>query len=121
MLSRTRRTRVVAVVVIAALAGGTLLGALATFAGGSTVEVPQDGPWTVIAGGDLTSTDCADDPAVQQSYLSSTDPASGGGLMLTTDATPADVERVVACLAESIDPGRITVVPTSALLQDQGA
>lgn len=112
MLSRQKRTRATAVVVVAALVGTTLLGALAVFGGGSSaVEIPAQGPWAVLVAGDLsTVAHCADDPAVVDSYMSADQPSSHGGLALASDARVADAERVVECVARGIDPARISVV-----------
>jgi len=112
---------VIAVVVVAGLVGSTLLGALAAFGGRTTVEIPAQGPWTVLVAGDLSSVDCADDPAVAQSYMSADLPSSRGGLVLVADARVSDVERVVTCVARGIDPARISVVQTTPLPQERAA
>lgn len=111
MLARTRRTRTTAVVVVAALVGTTVLGALAAFGGGSSVEIPAQGPWTVAVAGDLTTVpECAEDPMVVENYMTADMPSSSFGLVLAVDAGTADVERVVRCVARVIDPDRISVV-----------
>jgi len=113
VLSREKRTRVTAVVLVAALVGGTLLGALGAvgaFTGDPSVRIPAQGPWAVLVAGDLSSADCDDDPAVAQSYLSEDVPSTSGGLLLATDARVADVERVVACVTRVVDPARVSVV-----------
>ena len=112
---RARRTRVTAIVVVAALVGTTLLGALASFGGGGrpTVDIPAEGPWTVLVGGDLMSVaQCAQDPAVADAYVGADDPAAGGGVVLAEGAQVADVQRVVTCIAQGVDPARITVITT---------
>lgn len=112
MHDRARRTRATAVVVVAALVGTALLGAIASLSGGrTTVEIPAQGPWTVVVEDDLTkAADCTRDPVVVDGYLSADAPSGGGGLVLAVDAEAADVERVVTCVARTIDPARITVV-----------
>lgn len=112
MRDRARRTRATAVVVVAALVGTTLLGALAVFTGGGTsVEIPSQGPWTVLVAGDLrTVAVCAEDPMVVDAYAGADEPANGGALVLAVDAGTADVERVVRCVAQGIEPDRISVV-----------
>ena len=115
MRDRAKRTRTVAVVVVAALVGSTLLGALAALGGGgrSSVDIPAQGPWTVLVAGDLrTVAPCADDPAVADAYVSADAPAAGGGIAMAADATVADVERVVQCVGRVIDPALIEVVTT---------
>ncbi|WP_227579908.1 hypothetical protein [Cellulomonas xiejunii] len=122
MRDRTRRTRGTAVIVVAALVGTTLLGALAVFGGGgsSVVDVPAQGPWTVLVAGDLrTVSACAEDPMVVDAYVGADEPGNGGGLVLAADAEVADVERVVRCVAQGIDPERITVVTSP--LEDRAA
>ncbi|MCC2321399.1 hypothetical protein [Cellulomonas xiejunii] len=107
---------------VAALVGTTLLGALAVFGGGgsSVVDVPAQGPWTVLVAGDLrTVSACAEDPMVVDAYVGADEPGNGGGLVLAADADVADVERVVRCVAQGIDPERITVVTSP--LEDRGA
>lgn len=115
MRARTRRARVVAVVVVAGLVGSTLLGAITALRGGgaTTIEIPAQGPWTVAVAGDLTGVpECVQDPAVAESYMSADLPSSGGSLVLAVDADAGDVERVVRCLARVVDPARIAVVTT---------
>ncbi|MBF0688025.1 MAG: hypothetical protein IR158_09705 [Cellulomonas sp.] len=123
MRDRARRTRATAVVVVAALVGTTLLGALAVFGGGggsSVVDIPAQGPWTVLVAGDLrTVAVCAEDPMVVDAYVGADEPGNGGGLVLAADASVADVERVVRCVAQGIDPERITVVTSP--LEDHAA
>ncbi|UZN03447.1 hypothetical protein [Cellulomonas sp. S1-8] len=120
MPSRTTRTRAVAVVVVAALVGTTLLGALAAFGGGSsptTIDIPATGPWTVLVSGDLMTADgCTDDPAVSEGFVSPDAPTTSGGLVMVADAEVADVQRVVTCLADLLDPAGITVIRTSDIL-----
>ncbi|MBD7918664.1 hypothetical protein H9657_10305 [Cellulomonas sp. Sa3CUA2] len=116
MRDRAKRTRTVAVVVVAALVGSTLLGALAALGGGgrSTVQIPSQGPWTVLVAADLrTAATCAQDPAVADAYVSQEAPAAGGGITMASDARVDDVERVVQCLARVIDPALIEVVQAS--------
>lgn len=112
MRDRTRRTRATAVVVVAALVGSALLGALASLGGGQgSVDVPAQGPWSVLVEDDLTkAAECTRDPVVVDGYVSADAPSSGGSLVLAADAEVADVERVVMCVARTIDPDRITVV-----------
>ena len=111
MRDRARRTRATAVVVVAALVGTTLLGALAVFTAPPTVDVPAQGPWTVRVAGDLNRVpECTQDPMVADGYMSLDAPSSGGSLVLAVDATTADVARVVTCVARVIDPARISVV-----------
>ncbi|GIG41749.1 hypothetical protein [Cellulomonas phragmiteti] len=115
MRDRARRTRTIAVVVVAALIGTSLLGALAALGGGgrTTVEIPRQGPWTVSVAGDLRRVPaCTQDPVVVDGYLSADEPSSGGSLVLAADAQVEDVERVVTCVARGIDPSRITVLTT---------
>ncbi|ADG73002.1 hypothetical protein Cfla_0082 [Cellulomonas flavigena DSM 20109] len=114
MRARTRRARVVAVVVVAGLVGSTLLGAIAALGGGGvSIDIPAQGPWTVGVAGDLGRVpECVRDPAVAESYMSADMPSSGGSLVLDVDADAADVERVVRCLARVIDPARIGVMTT---------
>lgn len=120
MRDRARRTRATAVVVVAALVGTTLLGALAVFTGRSTVEIPAQGPWTVVVAGDLNRVpECTQDPMVVDGYLSTDSPSSGGSLVLAVDAATADVERVVGCIARVIDPARISVVTSP--IEDRAA
>lgn len=113
MLVRTTRTRVIAVVVVAALIGTTLLGALAVFQPRATVSIPSQGPWTVGVLGNLSTVlECRDDPAVADDYMSADLPSTRFALVLDVDARPDDVQRVVRCLARTIDPGRISVTTT---------
>lgn len=116
MRARTRRARVIAVVVVAGLVGSTLLGAISALSGGgggASVQIPAQGPWTVGVAGDLGRVpQCVQDPAVAEAYTSADLPSSGGSLVLHVDADAADVERVVRCLARVIDPARIGVVTT---------
>lgn len=115
MRARTRRARVVAVVVVAGLVGSTLLGAIAALGGGGgvSVEIPAQGPWTVGVAGDLGRVpECVQDPAVAEAYTSADRPSTGGSLVLAVDADAADVERVVRCVARVIDPARIGVMTT---------
>lgn len=113
MRARTRRARVVAVVVVVGLVGSTLLGAIAALGGRSTVDIPREGPWTVLVAGDLTSVSaCTQDPAVADAFVGADDPTNGGGIVLAADAQAADVERVVTCVAQGVDPARISVITT---------
>ncbi len=116
MRDRARRTRTTAVVVVTALVGTTLVGALGAFGGGggrSTVEIPSEGPWTVVVAGDLTTVaTCAQDPAVSEAYVDTEDPTGQGAMALAEGARVDDVERVVQCVAQGVDPERITVVRT---------
>ena len=113
MLVRTLRTRVIAVVVVTALVGTTLLGALAVFRPRSTVSIPAQGPWTVAVAGDMaTVLECRDDPAVADDYMSADLPSTRFALVLDVDARQGDVQRVVRCIARTIDPGRISVTTT---------
>ncbi|MBO0919393.1 hypothetical protein J1G42_00945 [Cellulomonas sp. zg-ZUI222] len=116
MRDRAKRTRTTAVVVVAALVGSSLLGALAAFGsggGGPAVEIPAQGPWTVLVAGDLrTVAACADDAAVVDAYVSADAPSAGGGIVMASDARVADVERVVQCVGNVIDPAMISVVRT---------
>lgn len=104
-----------AIVVVAALVGTTLLGALASFGGGgrATIDIPADGPWTVLVGGDLMSVaQCVQDPSVVDAYVGADDPAAGGGIVMADGAQVEDVQRVVRCVAQGVDPARITVITT---------
>lgn len=116
MRDRARRTRTTAVVVVAALVGTTLAGALGAFAGGSggtRVEIPSEGPWTVVVAGDLTTVaTCTQDAAVSEAYVDTEDPTGQGAIALAGGARVDDVERVVRCVAQRVDPERITVVRT---------
>lgn len=116
MRDRARRTRTTAVVVVAALVGTTLVGALGgAFGGGSgaRVEIPSEGPWTVVVAGDLTTVaTCADDPSVSEAYVDSEDPTGRGAMSLADGARVDDVQRVVQCVSQGVDPERITVVRT---------
>lgn len=113
MRARTRRARVVAVVVVVGLVGSSLLGAIAAFSSRSRVEIPRQGPWTVLVAGDLTSVaSCTQDPAVADAFVGADDPTNGGGIVLASDARVADVERVVTCVARGVDPARISVITT---------
>jgi hypothetical protein len=90
------------------LAGGIGLGFVAS--GSRTVAIPDDGPWTVgISTDPGPAWHCAQDEAVETSFMTASMPSTGGSFVLRADASRADVERVVACVTERITADRVGV------------
>lgn len=109
------RTRLIAVVVVAAMLATTVLAALAPALRGRSVEIPPagpgDGPLAVFVAGDGAGASvCADDPAVADSWSTLSLPSTASTFVLVADAQPADVERVLACVAAGVADGATVTV-----------
>ncbi|MFF3064412.1 hypothetical protein ACFVQ3_07635 [Oerskovia sp. NPDC057915] len=91
--------------------GSLALGAALGAAG--PVAVPAEGPWSVhVEGPSEGDAECAADPAVAFALTPAIMPPVGTSFGLVPDATRADLERVVSCLAKHVSTSRISVVPT---------
>ncbi|MCG7285763.1 hypothetical protein MHY85_07225 [Cellulomonas sp. ACRRI] len=96
---RRRRAAVRAAVTATGLAALALL-----FADGlpRIPVVGEPGPWTVVAGPDVTGDAgaCWDDPAVLSAITPAVWPPAAVTVQLVEGATRDDAQRVVACLAD---------------------
>ncbi len=110
-----KRTRVVAVVVVAAMLASTVLAAIGMVLRRPVVsipgDVPGDGPLAVFVAGDGSGASrCADDAAVARSWMSLSLPSTASTFVLVDDAGRADLERVAACVLAGVgDRGTVTV------------
>ena len=96
---------------VAASCGSLALGAALGVAG--PVAVPTEGPWSVhVEGLSEGDAECAADPAVASALTPAIMPPVGTSFGLVPDATRADLERVVSCLAKHVSTSRISVVQT---------
>lgn len=110
-----RRTRLIAVVVVAAMLATSVLAAVSMLLGRpAAVDVPDEGPWAVYVSGDASGAGaCASDPAVVDAYASADEPPSSAVFVLAGDARRADVERVHACVSAAVTAGTTVVVGTA--------
>lgn len=100
------RTRLVAVVVVAAMLASTVLAALAMVVRRPAVAIPAEGPWAVYVAGDVSrASDCGSDVAVADWYMSADMPSSRAAFVLAADARRSDVERVLACVTGGVAAG----------------
>ncbi|QGQ17987.1 hypothetical protein GC089_00305 [Cellulomonas sp. JZ18] len=110
-----RRTRLTAVVVVAAMLATSVLAAVSMLLGGpAAVDIPDEGPWAVYVSGDASGAGaCASDPAVVDAYTSLDAPSTRAAFVLAADAGRADVERVHACVTRAVPAGATVVVGTA--------
>ncbi|WP_448058849.1 hypothetical protein [Cellulomonas hominis] len=74
------------------------------------VDIPDEGPWIVLVGGDPDRVwSCIDDPAVATTVMAAVWPADGISLYLVADARRLDAERVLRCVVAHVDPSDVHV------------
>jgi len=115
--SQSRRS-VVSRLVLAVTAVAIVALASTVWASGRGTAIPAQGPWGIwVSYPEGDSADCYDE-AVEHAFYTTDYPGSSLAVTFVSEATREDVERVLACMEDSLTSGEIEVGQTGANSRD---